>query len=213
MSVCYYFYAECRVNGKWVSINPVIKKPDGSLKVLEIIYGKSIIAPAYAVMCESVMELGLPEDASEEVKAHFKPLDKECPKEWGIATYRDYYRDNVTCFNYDEAIKNKIKPDRPYKYKGYVHKHDIAAFEVGERIDISHWLTPEEFEKHSEEIQGYYAWYEWNEKYDSYSVLYDIYRKVENLLEWHRESGYYEDGSYWCQDFIGSNVRIIVYEV
>ena len=125
-------------------------------------------------------------------------------------TWREYYKHFVHVVNYDEAVRSRIKKDRPFKYQGYVYKHLIAAFEVGEE-DIHYWLSRDEYEAMSEQEQKEYAWYEWNDYDGEYGILYDIYTMVENLLGWYRQNALFKSKQYNYEDFIASNVRLIIY--
>ena len=112
--------------------------------------------------------------------------------------------------NYDYAVKSRIKKERPYKYMGYVNKYAIAGFEVGEN-DIEYWLTKDEYDKLDEERKKEYAWYEWNNYYDEYGSLFEIYQMIENLLSWFREAGFDYKSGYNIEDATSGNVRLIIY--
>ena len=154
---------------------------------------------------------GVPEDASPEILGKFKPLDDLTGLNVGNGlTWREFYKHFVHAVNYDEAVRKRIKKDRPFKYQGYVYKHLIAAFEVGEE-EIGYWLTRDEYAAMTEQEQKEYAWYEWNDYDGEYGILYSIYSMVENLLEWYRQNALFTSKQYNYEDFIGSNVRLIIY--
>ena len=44
-----------------------------------------------------------------------------------------------------------------------------------------------------------------------YGILYDIYTMVENLLGWYRQNALFKSKQYNYEDFIASNVRLIIY--
>lgn len=212
MSTSYYFYVEAKNNGKWVCINPIVKAPNGEYQMEPLLWGQSYLRETYEDMIEtSGCHCGVPEDASQEIIGRFRPLDETTKDFIGKEmTWREYYKHFVHVVNYDEAVRSRIKKDRPFKYQGYVYKHLIAAFEVGEE-DIRYWLSRDEYEAMSEQEQKEYAWYEWNDYDGEYGILYDIYTMVENLLGWYRQNALFKSKQYNYEDFIASNVRLIIY--
>lgn len=72
-------------------------------------------------------------------------------------------------------------------------------------------MSRDEYEAMSEQEQKEYAWYEWNDYDGEYGILYDIYTMVENLLGWYRQNALFKSKQYNYEDFIASNVRLIIY--
>ena len=212
MSTSFYFYVEAKNNGKWVCINPIVKGSNGEYQMVPLLWGQSYLRETYENMIETVgCHCGVPEDASPEILGKFKPLDDLTGLNVGNGlTWREFYKHFVHAVNYDEAVRKRIKKDRPFKYQGYVYKHLIAAFEVGEE-EIGYWLTRDEYDAMTEQEQKEYAWYEWNDYDGEYGILYSIYSMVENLLEWYRQNALFTSKQYNYEDFIGSNVRLIIY--
>lgn len=212
MSTSFYFYVEAKNNGKWVCINPIIKGSNGEYQTVPLLWGQSYLRETYENMIETAGgHCGVPEDASPEILGKFKPLDDLTGLNVGNGlTWREFYKHFVHAVNYDEAVRKRIKKDRPFKYQGYVYKHLIAAFEVGEE-EIGYWLTRDEYDAMTEQEQKEYAWYEWNDYDGEYGILYSIYSMVENLLEWYRQNALFTSKQYNYEDFIGSNVRLIIY--
>ena len=212
MSTSFYFYVEAKNNGKWVSINPIVKGSNGEYQMVPLLWGQSYLRETYENMIETAgCHCGVPEDASPEILGKFKPLDDLTGLNVGNGlTWREFYKHFVHAVNYDEAVRKRIKKDRPFKYQGYVYKHLIAAFEVGEE-EIGYWLTRDEYDAMTEQEQKEYAWYEWNDYDGEYGILYSIYSMVENLLEWYRQNALFTSKQYNYEDFIGSNVRLIIY--
>ncbi len=214
MSTYYYFYAEVKNNGKWVGLSPIVKISNGQYKVEPLLSGQSYLYETYEEMiAEYSSGCGLPEDVSDELLEIFHKHDEKTTSIWGDKeiTWGEYYRGCVHSVDYDEAVKNKIKRDRPYKFQGYVSKYLIAAFEVGELDRLCSWLTKREYDKLPKEEKKEYAWYEWNEWDSEYGIRYELYQKIESLLDWYRQTAYYSKGEYSYQDFVGSNVRLILY--
>ena len=67
------------------------------------------------------------------------------------------------------------------------------------------------YDKLDEEIKKEYAWYEWNNYYDEYGSLFEIYQMIENLLSWFREAGFDYKSGYNIEDATSGNVRLIIY--
>lgn len=210
MSVYNSIYAEVKVGDKWFSLNPIVKNYKGEYVSTALLLGQSWLNDTVNTLRDYASSSGLPEDASEETLKHFSPPDKEL-NDWGnIKTWGEYYKHCVWVANYDYAVKSRIKKERPYKYMGYVNKYAIAGFEVGEN-DIEYWLTKDEYDKLDEERKKEYAWYEWNNYYDEYGSLFEIYQMIENLLSWFREAGFDYKSGYNIEDATSGNVRLIIY--
>ncbi len=213
MSVHHYFYAEVKTGDKWIGLVPFVKMHDGKFKMQPLLWGQSSMYDFYEELIDNAgVSCGLPEDISAELLEVFHNPNEKTTSLFGKEiTWREYYRDKVHSVKYNTAITSKIKRDRPYKYQGYVDKRTIAAFEVGEIDEIGSWLTSEEYEKRSAKGKKQYAWFEWNVWWEEYGLRYDIFQKVESLLEWYRESSFLKGSGYSYHDFCGSNVRLIIY--
>ncbi len=215
MSTYYTFYAEVKIDGKWVGLSPYVKTHDGKFKIKPLIWGYSALHDTYLEMIdEHSARCGLPEDVSKELLEVFHALDEKTMDFWGKKeiTWREYYTHCVHSVDYIEAVVNRIKRDRPYKFQGYVDKYLIASFEVGELEDLRSWLTKEEYEKLPDKEKKDYVWYEWNNYWDEYGYRFDLYQKVENLLDWYRDEAMCHDSKYKHEDVVGSNVRIIIHQ-
>lgn len=215
MSTYYTFYAEVKIDGKWVGLSPYVKTHDGKFKIKPLIWGQSALYETYLEMTDATSaRCGLPEDVSKELLEVFHAPNEKTMDFWGKneITWGEYYTHCVHTVDYTEAVVNRIKKDRPYKFQGYVSKCLIAAFEVGEIEDLGTWLTKEEYKKLPAKEKVEYAWYEWNNWWDEYGYRYDLYQKVENLLDWYREEAMSLDSEYKYPDVVGSNVRIIIYQ-
>lgn len=214
MSTYYYFYAEVKNNGKWIGLSPIVKSHDGKYKIQPLMWGQSAMYELYEDMIDTCSACcGLPEDVSAELLEEFHAHDEKTTDFWGNKeiTWGEYYKTCVHSVNYDEAVRKKIKRDRPYKYQGYVHKRLIAAFEVGEIEDLQCWLTIDEYKELPDNEKKEYAWYEWNEYCGEYGFRFELYQKIENLLDWYREEAFSSKSEYNYEDFIGANVRLIIH--
>lgn len=211
MGVHYSFYAEVKVEGKWYSLCPLVKTVMGEIKVCPFLNGRSMLRELVDDLedefCRSV---GIPEDASEEIKSRFSPLDKEADWFGTKKTYREYYQSCVFEVGYVPAIKNRIIEERPHKFRGYVLKRTIAAFEVNEIEEIPNWLTLSEYRKLSAEEKKEYAWYEWNEEGSRYALLYGLHEKIEMQFYWFVNHGIPYESHIDTENISLNDIRIIV---
>ena len=210
MGTMYTLYAEVNVDGKWYSLNPYIRRPDGTFKMQPIYWARSVFWDVFCAIDEERIACGIPNDMSEELRANFRPNLDEVTEFFSNMTWRQYYRQQLFAVNYQSSFKNRIVKDRPYKYQGYVEKFLIAGFECGE-CGIYSWLTKEEYEALDKDEKKGYAYYEWNTCDEEYGIYYEICSKIDALLDW------FADGDalgpeYRSKDFTvsPSNVRIFV---
>jgi len=210
MGVYNMIYVEVKVGDKWFNLNPIIKNYKGEYVSAPLLWGQSWLNDTVNTLRDYSYSAGLPDDISDETMKHFHSKD-ETLRDWGnVKTWGEYYKGCVWVAKYDYAVKSRIKQDRPYKYRGYVNRYTIASFEVGEQ-DIEYWLTKDEYKELDEEERKLYAWYEWNNYYDEYGQLYDIYQMVENLLGWFRDKAFEYNCGYNSDDATSGNVRLIIH--
>ena len=210
MSTTYYFHAEIQLKDRWFCLDPIIKNINGELRTVPFKEGGgSYLFETINTLEEYRYSCGVPEDASKELLEQFVSLDKTVENFGTQMTYREYYNRMVFVIDYEKAIKKNIVLNRPHKYRGYVYRNSIPCFEVGELDDLS-WLTESEYNKLSKQEQKEYAWYEWDYFDDEYYQLYDIYSKVESLIEWFVENGIPNNSGYSYLDAENGKVRIIV---
>lgn len=183
MGVYYTIYAEVKVGSKWYNLCPMMKTKEGEYRARPVIYGQSLIREAYEELKGTSYACGRPQDISEELRQIFHHDDED--KVEGFfrdMTYKQYYNQVLCLVNYGKAVKSRVKPDRQTRYRGYVDKHNLAAYEIGETEDILNWIHPTEYDKLSEEDKKEYAYYEWNMWGDWYGVYADLINKVDALL-------------------------------
>ena len=213
MGIDYKIYAEVKAGHRWYNISPLIKNVKGETVLCPLRSGRSSLHFFVQDLRDGyITGGGVPEDASEEIMGLFhQPLD-DTTKDFFSKniTYRQYYQSQVFTVGYVPAIKNRVVKDRPYKYRGYVIKSEIAAFEVEETDTISMWLSPSEYRKLSAADKLEYAWYEWNEPNTNYEILTDLNTKVEVLLLWFLENGFPYDSGVSRSEISYSDVRLIV---
>lgn len=209
MSRTYDIYAEVKFDDKWFSINPVVKTVDGKYKSDCIYWSQSYFFETYNYLQDCAKSWGIPEDASEGVLSHFSENLDEKMDGWDI-TYRKYYQQMVFVVDFNEAIAEKIKKDRPFQYMGYVNKRTIAQFETDSIDCIENWYTADEYKTLSATEKKRVVWYEWNEPGDEYGILWNIYKKITNLLYWFTEIGIPFGGKYSRYDVSTNNVRVYV---
>jgi len=184
MGTYYSIYAEVRVGNKWYNISPLIREENGDIKVQPIESGKSRLHETVEELRESSYICGRPSDISDELKKVFGRADDEIiesfPREM---TYKEYYKQTLFLVNYGKSVKRRVNETRPNRYKGYISKYSLAAFEIGEIDHFSYWLTQSEYEKLTEEEKTEYTYYEWNDWCDWYGIYAQICKKVDCLLD------------------------------
>lgn len=211
MSTYYNIYAEVKIKDKWFCLNPIVKTVDGNYKRDLIFWSQSYFYDTFNYLNERPSSRGLPNDISDDLLAFFHtPLDDMSDGGWSKQSYRDWYNHTIFTVDYYDVIANSVIKDIPYKYKGYVYKRSIAAFEVGEIDVIENWYTIAEYKKISKEEKQDLTWYEWNEAGDEYGILFSIYTKISNLLYWFRDFGIPYDSPYSDYDISSSAVRVYI---
>lgn len=183
MSVYYTVYAEVKVGNKWYNLTPIMKDRNGVYRAQPLICGQSYIREAYEELQKSSYASGRPHDISEELRQVFPHDDEENVKDYyRDMTYKQYYSQVLCVVNYGKSVKSRVKADRQTRYRGYVNKYNLAAYEIGETEDIVNWIHSTRYEELSEESKKEYAYYEWNEWGDWYAVYVDLVHKVDALL-------------------------------
>ncbi len=170
----------------------MMREKNGEYRARPLVCGQSLIREAYEELNESSYACGRPQDISEELLQVFPHDDEEIVKDFfREITYKEFYGQILCVVNYGKAVKSRVKPDRQTRYQGYVNKHNLAAYEIGEVEDIVNWIHPTEYDKLSDEDKKEYAYYEWNMWGDWYGVYVDLVLKVDCLLDIFRD---------WCWD-------------
>ena len=213
MGVYYYIYAEVRVGNKWYNISPLMRDREGEVKVRPVLHGQSWIRQAFEKMADDCQYRGLPKDVSEELRTIFPyGEDEKVEGLWEDMTYGEYYGKTLLAVNYWAHIKGCVKENIPTRYRGYVNKYHLAAYEIGEEEDITNWIHPTKYEQLSEEQKKEYVYYEWNGWQDWYAVYTELVKRVDCLLDFFKDWYYYQ---VWRADWPESNptidsVRLIV---
>lgn len=209
MSTYYEIYAEVQYKGKWYSLNPIVKKADGTYKTKEVFWAQSGFRQMYYDFEDMATDRGLPEDLSPEVRAMFHDnLDDICDCWGGQHTYRDEYNRTVLIVPYNK-LRPHIVRDRPYKHMGYVYRELIPSFEVGEIDDIENWITIDEYKALPEDEKKSYAYYEWNNHWDDYDYKRNIVSKISFLSNLFSSGDSVEGNRGWI-DVEDSDIRLIV---
>ena len=185
MGTHYYIYAEVWVKDKWYNLNPMMKKHDGSFILRPICDSGSEFFDICNDLEEQRIDVGIPDDMSEELRAiYHKDLDEECKSWMQGTTWRQVYDHLIFCVRYSDTIEPRILKDRPHKYEGYVNKRVIADFETNEIHEIHSWLTSEEYAALPEKDKTKYSFYQWDEEFDEYQTYRTIYERLCALLYW-----------------------------
>ena len=209
MSNYYYVYAEAKYKGKWYSINPIVKKADGTYLVKEVFWAQSGFRQMYYDLEDMATDRGILDDFSPEVRAMFRTnLDDIYAGLGSKLTYRQAYNSRVLIVPYNK-LKPHIVRERPYKHMGYVYREMIPSFEVGEIDDIENWLTIDEYKALPEDEKKSYAYYEWNNRWDEYDYKRSIVSKISFLTNLFTEGDSVEDKCGWI-DLQDSDIRLIV---
>lgn len=126
MSTYYEIFAEVQHKGKWYSLNPIVKKADGTYKIKEVFWAQSGFREMYYDLEDKATERGLPDNLSPEVRALFHANLDDIVSDWdGKQTYREEYNRTVLIVPYNK-LKPHIVRDRPYKHMGYVYRELIS---------------------------------------------------------------------------------------
>lgn len=209
MSSYYYVYAEVKYKGKWYSINPIVKKADGTYLVKEVFWAQSGFRQMYYDLEDMAIDRGILDDFSPEVRAKFHENLDDIYSDFGSQiTYRQAYNSRVLIVPYTK-LKPQIVRDHPYKHRGYVFRECIADFECGETEDIMNWITINEYNALPEDERKSYAYYEWNNRWDDYDYKASIVSKITFLTNLFSEADSVEDRCGWI-DVSDSDIRLIV---
>jgi len=212
MSTHYYVYAEVKVGDRWYSLNPTMKKPDGSFSVRPIYDSCSAFFEIYNDLEEKLVFRGIPDDMSPELRSlYHEDLDEKCEGWFSETTWRHVYEQSVFCVKYSNTVGRKIIKDRPHKYEGYVNKRTAADFETGEIEEIYEWLTPDEYKSLPEAEKKKYRYYEWDEPYDEYFVYRTVFERLSAMLYWFDFGDVFDDRSVLWRSETGLNdVRLFI---
>lgn len=214
MGTYYSIYAEVRVGDKWYNLNPLFQGEDGEIDVCPVLDGRSWLREGYEELEENSYACGRPKDISKEVKTVFAHEDDE-PHDglFGINTYKDFYNQTIFLVNYGKSVKSRVVEHRPTRYRGYVLKVSIAAYEINEYDIIGSWLTEKEYEKLSDNEKKQYAYYEWDEPDDWYKIYNMIVEKVDCMLNYFCSWAFYalKDADLDERCPTADYVRLIVY--
>ncbi len=188
MSVNYSIYAEVHVGNKWYNISPLMRNSNGEVGAQPIISGKSWMREAMDKLEKANYMRGRPADISDELKKVFCHEDDEIVENfYPNMTYKEYYRQSLFVVNYGKTVKSRVKANRPTRYQGYVDKHCLSAYELGEVEYITNWVSSNEYSELPDEEKNEYTYYEWNEQDDWYTVYVDLVRKADSLLDFFKE--------------------------
>lgn len=209
MSTYYYIYAEARYKDKWYSINPIVKKADGTYLVKEVFWAQSGFREMYYNMEEWATERGIPDNLSVELRSKYREnLDDVYADLGSKITYRQYYRSKILIVPY-QKMKPHLVRDRPYKHMGYVYRECIPDFECGEVDEIENWITIDEYNNLSDEEKKSYAYYEWNNRWDDYDYKRSIVSKISFLANLFSDGDSIDERCGWI-DVSDSDIRLIV---
>ena len=209
MSTYYEIYAEAKYKDKWYSINPIVKKADGTYKIKEVFWAQSGFRQMYYDLEAEAVDRGIPDDLSPEVRAMFHENLDDIVDSWGYkSTYREEYNRTVLIVPYSK-LKPNIVRDRPYKHMGYVYRELIPCFEVDEIEDIENWLTIDEYKALPDDEKKDYAYYEWNNRCDDYDYKRNIVSKISFLTNLFSSGDSVEEQCGWI-DVEDSDIRLIV---
>ena len=209
MSTTYYVYAEIKVGNEWKNLNPIIKDVDGDYRLIPIYTGNSTFYDVFLDLESNLLNRGLPEDISTDVRSQFHTdLDEKTDFWLRDCTWREYYSQCVFSVSYRPFITDKIIKNRQYKFEGYVAKRTIAAFEANDIECVPEWLTDTEYKALSEKSRRQYSFYQWNEYGDNYDIYTTIVRRIETLL-YAYDYGYDRSFKY-DEYFYDPKIRLIV---
>lgn len=183
MGTYYSIYAEVRVGNKWFNISPLMRNEDGNVRVQPIISGKSMLHETVEELREDSFMCGRPSDMSDELLSIYNHADDEIVEFYPKGTnYKQYYNQILFAVNYGKSVKNRVNDNQPTRYRGYVSRYSLAAFEIGEIDHFNHWLTQKEYDKLTKDEKQEYTYYEWNDWCDWYGIYAQICKKVDCLL-------------------------------
>lgn len=105
------------------------------MRACPIVEGKSWFKDAHDELENDRYMCGKPMDLSPELREIFDHDDDETYTGFNM-TYQQYYKNNIFLVNYGKNVKSRVKKDRPFRYRGYVFKYSLTAFEIGEQEEI-----------------------------------------------------------------------------
>ena len=211
MSVYHFVYAEINVDGKWYNLSPYYKNKDGEYKTHPVFWMQSAFSEVYHELLNYVWMRGIPDDMSESLREHFKEdLDEKYDDLFGKMTWREYYNQSVICVNFANAIADRLKKKKPYKYEGYVSKREWAAFENDEIEEIGEWLTKEEYEDLDPKEKRQWIWRQWNDPWGTNQIYDQLAGKIRILCSLFSDA-YESELPTLYNGISDSQVRLFVY--
>ena len=211
MSTYYIIYAEANIDGKWYSLCPFFKSAKGELKTDSIFWAQSQFYEANLSLREHAIGLGIPEDASEGLKAFFKEDLQELVDFWpNNITWGDYYKQTVYYVNFAQAIVPRVNKDKPFMYEGYVNKRTLAQYECYEIEEISEWLTEDEYMALSEKQKHQYVYHRWNDYYGEYGIYRTIAERIWALKDLFADICMFDIGGSICDGIADLQIRVYV---
>ncbi len=182
MGIHYYVYAEVNIAGKWYSLHPFFPKPDGKYLTGAIYHAQSVFREVDEELSLYAVGKGVPLDMSDGLRQIFsEKLDEQVPNWWAPLTWAEYYKETLYYVDFGQAIKPKVKKDKPYKYEGYVQKQELANFEFGETDAFAYWLTEDEYVKLDEKEKRKFTFYRWNDPYGTYGIYVTLVEYISML--------------------------------
>ena len=139
MGVDYYFYAEIKINNKWVSLNPLFKNSAGEISIIPIDHGRSYLREAYKKLQESMNIKGLPLDISDELKNKLNISVNE-----DVDSSKLIYKNFEYCafaVDYSDAVLSSLVSGKNSRYAGYILKTELADAEIDGCYEFDKWLT------------------------------------------------------------------------
>lgn len=153
---------------------------------------------------------GIPDDMSSGLREIFHEDLNEKMDGWpeGI-TWGEYYRQIMYYVNFANAVVQKVRKDKPFKYEGYVLKEEYASFEVGELDDFSEWLTEDEYRSLSVKEKRQYIYHRWNDPNGEYWIYRTIADRIWALCGMFEDACAYIGGSIY-NGITDSQIRLYV---
>lgn len=172
MGLDMWLYAECKYNGKWISLNPLVENWNTGEIETEYLY-----SGGYGLF-DALKEIGEAQMAKEERESLSPRLKNSLFEEMT----EEEIENNADCYLiYDfSEIEKKLKGSSPSEplYQGYADKKEIIQFEKGLLSDIYDFLTPEEYFSLTPKQKRRYRFYAWDEANSPYYYYRTIVRNV-----------------------------------
>lgn len=160
MSTYYEVFVEANINGKWMMVNPFIKRnKDSEPKLVPVCAGSK---SWYGDMYNKIREIGKPIDykkISSELRDWYKKLDEDINEEELEEEFE--YFSAVTCTI--SQFFNTIPKEKIYENHGFVHKNIVAEYKLGNTYEIYDYLDAKEYDKLSSKTKQLYEYFEWDD--------------------------------------------------